>query len=185
LTDLADKQFGASLLELMAVVLIVAIMAVSTMPLLQEQIATREIDAIARRFIAHANFARNQALYLGQSILIAPRADNQWETGWLIQSSCGNKTSRAVCPSKNWFSQEQLFPVYFKGGGKGFSDPHSSQKGILFNAAGAAKTGQGGFVANRLILGHRRVSHLERQLIMGSGGRWRICDPSTDSKGCK
>ena len=169
----------------MAVVLIVAIMAVSTMPLLQEQIATREIDAIARRFIAHANFARNQALYLGQSILIAPRADNQWETGWLIQGTCGDKTSRAGCPSKNWFSQEQLFPVYFKGGGKGFSDPHSSQTGILFNAAGAAKTGQGGFVANRLILGHRRVSYLERQLIMGSGGRWRICDPRTDSKGCK
>ena len=169
----------------MAVVLIVAIMVVSTMPLLQEQIATREIDTIARRFIAHANFARNQALYLGQSILIAPRADNQWETGWLIQGTCGDKTSRAGCPSKNWFSQEQLFPVYFKGGGKGFSDPHSSQKGILFNAAGAAKTGQGGFVANRLILGHRRVSHLERQLIMGSGGRWRICDPSTDLKGCK
>ncbi len=169
----------------MAVVLIVAIMAVSTMPLLQEQITTREIDTIARRFIAHANFARNQALYLGQSILIAPRADNQWETGWLIQGTCGDKTSRAGCPSKNWFSQEQLFPVYFKGGGKGFSDPHSSQKGILFNAAGAAKTGQGGFVANRLILGHRRVSHLERQLIMGSGGRWRICDPSTDLKGCK
>ena len=169
----------------MAVVLIVAIMVVMTMPLLQEQIATREIDAIAKRFIAHANFARNQALYLGQSILMAPRADNQWETGWLIQSACGDKTSRAGCPSKYWFSQEQLFPVYFKGGGKGFSDPHSSQKGILFNAAGAAKTGQGGFIANRLILGHRRASHLERQLIMGSGGRWRICDPSADSKGCK
>jgi type IV fimbrial biogenesis protein FimT len=185
LTNLSNKQFGGSLLELMAVVLIVAIMAVMTMPCLQEQIATREIDAIARRFIAHANFARNQALYLGQSILISPRADNQWETGWLIQSTCGDKTSRAGCPSKHWFSQERLFPVYFKGGGKGFSDPHSSQKGILFNAAGAAKTGQGGFVANRLILGHRRVSHLERQLIMGSGGRWRICDPRTDSKACK
>jgi type IV fimbrial biogenesis protein FimT len=169
----------------MAVVLIIAIMAVITMPRLQEQIAAREIDTIARRFITHANFARNQALYLGQSILLAPRADDQWETGWLIQSACSNKTSRAGCPSKYWFSQEQLFPVYFKGGGKGFSDPHSSQKGILFNAAGAAKTGQGGFIANRLILGHRRVSHLERQLIMGSGGRWRICDPSTDSKGCK
>ena len=185
MTNLSNKQFGASLLELMAVVLIIAIMAVITMPRLQEQIAAREIDTIARRFITHANFARNQALYLGQSILIAPRADNQWETGWLIQSACSNKTRNAACPSKHWFSQEQLFPVYFKGGGKGFSDPHSSQKGILFNAAGAAKTGQGGFIANRLILGHRRASHLERQMIMGSGGRWRICDPSTDSKGCK
>lgn len=169
----------------MTVVFIVAIMAVITMPRLQEQIATREIETIARRFIAHANFARNQALHLGQSILIAPRLNNQWETGWLVQSACGNKISKAGCASKHWFSQGQLFSVYFKGGGKGFSDPHSNQKGILFNAAGAAKTGQGGFVANRLILGHRRASHLERQLIMGSGGRWRICDPSTDSKGCK
>ena len=185
MTNLSHKQFGGSLLELMTVVFIVAIMAVITMPRLQEQIATREIETIARRFIAHANFARNQALHLGQSILIAPRSNNQWETGWLVQSACGNKTSKAGCASKYWFSQGQLFSVYFKGGGKGFSDPHSSQKGILFNAAGAAKTGQGGFVANRLILGHRKVSHLERQLIMGSGGRWRICDPRTDSKACK
>jgi type IV fimbrial biogenesis protein FimT len=169
----------------MTVVFIIAIMAVIAMPRLQEQIATREIETIARRFIAHANFARNQALHLGQFILITPRANNQWETGWLVQSACSNKTNRAACTSKNWFSQGQLFPVYFKDGGKGFSDPHSNQKGILFNAAGAAKTGQGGFVANRLILGHRKVSHLERQLIMGSGGRWRICDPRIDSKACK
>ena len=54
----------------------------------------------------------------------------------------------------------------------------------MFNAAGAAKTGKGGFVANRLILGHQRASHLERQMILGSGGRWRICDPARDAKRC-
>ena len=178
-------QFGGSLLELMAVVLIVAIMAVATMPRLKEQIAVREIDTVARRFIAHAHFARNQALQLGESVLIAPRADNAWESGWLVKSGCIGKGIKAGCVSKSWFSQEQISPIYFKGGGKGFTDPHSNQKGILFNAAGAAKTGQGGFVANRLILGHLKAPHLERQLILGSGGRWRICDPSTDSKRCK
>jgi type IV fimbrial biogenesis protein FimT len=25
---------------------------------------------------------------------------------------------------------------------------------------------------------------LERQMIMGSGGRWRICNPATDAKRC-
>ena len=178
-------QFGGSLLELMAVVLIVAIMAVATMPRLQEQIATREIETIARRFINHAHFARNQALQLGESVLITPRADNAWESGWLVKSGCIGKGIKAGCVSRNWFSQEKIYPIYFKGGGKGFNDPHSNQKGILFNAAGAAKTGQGGFVANRLILGHLKAPGLERQLILGSGGRWRICDPSTDSKRCK
>ena len=178
-------QFGGSLLELMAVVLIIAIMAVVTMPRLQEQIAVREIETIARRFITHAHFARNQALLLGESVLMTPRLDNAWETGWLVKSACIGKTPKVGCVSKSWFSQEKISPIYFKGGGKGFTDPHSTQKGILFNAAGAAKTGQGGFVANRLILGHQKVPDLERQLILGSGGRWRICDPSTDKKRCK
>ena len=169
----------------MAVVLIVAIMAVATMPRLQEQIAAREIETIARRFINHAHFARNQALQLGESVFITPRADNVWESGWLVKSGCMGKGIKAGCVSKSWFSQEKIYPIYFKGGGKGFTDPHSNQKGILFNAAGAAKTGQGGFVANRLILGHRKAPDLERQLILGSGGRWRICDPGTDSKRCK
>ena len=180
-----STQFGGSLLELMAVVLIVAIMAVATMPRLQEQIAAREIETISRRFINHAHFARNQALQLGESVLITPRADNVWESGWLVKSGCIGKGIKAGCVSRNWFSQEKIYPIYFKGGGKGFNDPHSNQKGILFNAAGAAKTGQGGFVANRLILGHLKAPDLERQLILGSGGRWRICDPSTDSKRCK
>jgi type IV fimbrial biogenesis protein FimT len=40
-------------------------------------------------------------------------------------------------------------------------------------------------VANRLVLGHDRDPALERQLILGSGGRWRICDPHTDARACR
>ena len=169
----------------MTVALIIAIMAMITMPLLHQQIAEREIEAIARRFIAHAQFARNQALHLGAPVLMGPKNANQWDSGWIVKTACEAKSKEANCLGQNWFSQEKIYPIYFKGSGKGFSDPHSKQKGILFNAAGAAKTIQGGFVANRLILGHQKMPHLERQLIMGSGGRWRICNPFTDSKGCK
>ena len=168
----------------MAVVLIIVIAATMSMPLLQEQIAVREIDTAARRFIAHAHFARQQALYTGGSIKLAPLNGDLWEDGWIIQSGCIGKLASSYCKPKNWLSQENIGPVYFKGGGKEFSDPHSGKRGILFNAAGAAKTGKGGFVANRLILGHLRVSDLERQMILGSGGRWRICDPARDAKRC-
>jgi len=175
---------GFSLLELMAVVLIIAIAAMTTMPLLQEQIATREIETIARRFIAHAHLARQQALYLGRPVHLVPISSDQWEMGWVVKSACTEKSLTAGCIDKSWFSQASIGPIYFKGGGKQFIDPNSGKKGILFNAAGAAKTAQGGFVANRLILGHSGAPGMERQMILGSGGRWRICDPARDAKGC-
>ncbi len=177
-------QHGSTLLELMAVVLIIAIAATMSMPLLQEQIAVREIDTAARRFIAHAHFARQQALLIGESVKLAPINGELWEDGWVVQSGCIGKRLNSSCQPKNWLSQGNIEPVFFKGGGRQFSDPHSGKRGILFNAAGAAKTGKGGFVANRLILGHQKVAFLERQMILGSGGRWRICDPAKDAKRC-
>ena len=180
---IASKN-GFSLLELMAVVLIIAIAAMTTMPLLQQQIAVREIDTIARRFITHAHFARQQALHLGQPVLLVPISGDQWEAGWVVKSDCIGKKVKEGCIDKPWFAQACITPIYFKGGGKQFIDPNSGKKGILFNAAGAAKTAHGGFVANRLILGHSRAPGLERQMILGSGGRWRICDPQSDAKRC-
>ena len=168
----------------MAVVLIIAIAAMMAMPLLQEQLAAREIDTIARRFIAHAHFARQQALYLGQPVQLLPSSGEGWDAGWVVKSGCVGKVAQAACIQKPWFTQASIGPVYFKGGGKQFIDPNSGKRGILFNPAGAAKTAQGGFVANRLILGHHRIPELERQMILGSGGRWRICDPARDAKRC-
>ncbi len=164
----------------MAVVLIIAILAMSSMSLLQGQLAVREIETIARRFISHAQFTRQQALYLGQSVQMTPQEGNDWDSGWSVTS-----TSKKPEIDKHWLSQGTIDPIYFKDGGKQFSDPHSSKKGIRFNSAGAAKTGSGGFVANRLILGHRLKPELERHLILSSGGRWRICDPRVDNKGCR
>ena len=165
--------------------LIIAIIAISTLPLLQEQMASREIDIIARRFIAHAQLARSQALILGSPMRITPLNGGLWEEGWVVKNVCDERQPKSTCNERQWISQGDLAQVYFKGGGKQFIDPHTSKRGILFNAAGAAKTAHGGFVANRLILGHDRDPELERQLILGSGGRWRICDPSKDSKACK
>jgi type IV fimbrial biogenesis protein FimT len=180
-----SQDEGGSLLELMAVVLIIAIITVMSIPLLHQQIAVREIDMVARRFIAHAQFARAQALTMGIPVHIAPLNGNRWDEGWVIKSPCEDRQLRSVCSERNWFSQGDIAPIYFKGGGKQFIDPHSFKRGITFNSAGAAKTRQGGFVANRLILGHERDPNLERQLILSSGGRWRICDPKTDSKACQ
>lgn len=172
-------------MELMVVVAIMAIMATTSMPLFHQQMAARELDMIARRFILHAQFARQQALYQGVAVHIVPNSAYLWNEGWVVKNACNAKQGKLGCLERNWFSQGNIAPVYFKGGGNQFIDIHSAKRGISFNAAGAAKMGQRGFVANRLILGHHRAPNLERQLILSSGGRWRICDPMVDSKACR
>jgi type IV fimbrial biogenesis protein FimT len=171
----------------MAVLLIVAIATLITMPLIYEQIAVREIEAVARKWIAHAQFARQQALLMGEPIRIAPyfgpHGRDKNDQGWVIQRACLHQKMHS-CEPIVMMSQGAIDPIYFRGGSKQFRDPHSGEFGILFNPAGAAKTTQGGFVANRLILAHQRNPGLERHLILGSGGRWRICDPVKDARRC-
>ncbi|OZA13535.1 MAG: hypothetical protein B7Y05_09555, partial [Polynucleobacter sp. 24-46-87] len=111
-------ESGGSLLELMAVVLLIAIMAVMSMPLLQHNMAVRQIDTIARRFIVHAQFARGQALMLGIPIQIAPITDKLWDEGWVVKNACSEKRASSVCVERRWFSQGDIAPIYFKGGGK-------------------------------------------------------------------
>jgi type IV fimbrial biogenesis protein FimT len=179
----AHPEAGYTLLEMMAVILVVVVMTLMTMPRLQEQIANRAIETLARRFVMHANFARNQALHLGHSVQIAPLVNDDWNQGWVVKDTCFEKSMSSDCISKNWIAQGAITPIYFKA--RGFSDPHSRRAEIVFNSAGAAKTGQGGFVANRLIMGHQNYPKMERHLILSSGGRWRICDPQTDAKSCR
>ena len=167
----------------MAVLLIIAITAMFTMPLIYDQVAVREIEAVARKWVGHAQFARQQALLTGESIRVVPRSQGDWSQGWAIEKDC-SKQKEYLCPQRVLMSQGNIDPIIFAGVAKQFRDPHTGELGIRFNAAGAAKTAQGGFVANRLILGHSRKPGLERHLILGSGGRWRICDPAKDARRC-
>lgn len=99
------QEVGFSLLELMAVILIIAIVSMITMPLLQRQIANREVEVIARRFSAHAQFARQQALFLGQPVHIVPKSGDQLDTRWVVKSGCIGKLGKAVnvgCIDKLW-----------------------------------------------------------------------------------
>ena len=47
-------------------------MAIASMPLLNQQMAAREFETIARRFIANVHFVRQQALVLGEMTRMPP-----------------------------------------------------------------------------------------------------------------
>ena len=151
-------EHGFSLLELMAVLVIVAIATTVTMPLIHEQVAAREIEAVARKWIGDAQFARQQALLMGKPVGIAPYAQGDWDQGWVIQRNCLDKKESA-CDQRILMSHRKIDPIFFLSGSKQFRDPHTGELGIRFNAAGAAKTAQGGFVANRLIIHQSRLFH--------------------------
>ena len=67
-----------------------------------------------------------------------------------------------------------------------FTDMSAPNKArhISFEAGKAALLNNGGFVANRIIWQHSAYSDMQRHLILGPGGRWRVCDPSKDHQKC-
>lgn len=179
-----DTANGHTLLEMMAVVAIVAIMASMGMPLLQQQLAEREVETVARRFIQHAQFARQAALLGGGvSVQIMP-LERQWSRGWsVIQTETHSQTAALV--EQVLLTQGAITPVEVDERSSGFSGPNGQQKQIRFDAFGSAKSQSGGFVANRMVFRHESARGIERHAILSSGGRWRLCDPSQDSKRCR
>ena len=167
---------GYTLLEMMAVVAIVAIMASMGAPLLQQQLARREVENVARRFIQHAQFARQAALFGdGLAVQIVP-VEQQWSRGWrVIQTEM-----QLVL-----LSQGDIAPVEIDERSSGFAGPNGQHKRIGFDAFGSAKSQSGGFVANRMVFRHQHAQGVERHAILSSGGRWRLCDPNQDSRACR
>ena len=167
---------GHTLLEMMAIVAIIAIMASMGAPLLQQQLATREVEVVARRFIQHAQFARQAALFGdGLSIQIVP-VEHQWSRGWrVIQTEM----------QQVLLSQDDISPVEIDERSSGFGGPNGQHKRIGFDVFGSAKSQSGGFVANRMVFRHQYARGIERHAILSSGGRWRLCDPDQDSRACR
>jgi type IV fimbrial biogenesis protein FimT len=175
---------GHTLLEMMAVVAIVAIMASMGAPLLQQQLAEREVEAVARRFIQHAQFARQAALLGGGTGVQIVPLERQWSRGWRVtQMEMQSQTAASV--ERVLLSQGAITPVEVDERSSGFAGPNGQQKQIRFDAFGSAKSQSGGFVANRMVFRHENARGIERHAILSSGGRWRLCDPRQDSRGCR
>ena len=100
----------------MVVVFIFAIALTITMPVLHEQIAIRQIESFARRLIAHTHFARQQALHLGEPVVLEPILSKQWESGWIIASGCLGRDNKPQCQKKVWLSQAKTDQIVFRDG---------------------------------------------------------------------
>jgi type IV fimbrial biogenesis protein FimT len=175
---------GHTLLEMMAVVAMVAIIASIGAPLLQQQLAHRDVENVARRFIQHTQFARQAALFGdGLAVQIIP-VEQQWSRGWrVIQTEMHSHS--AASRQQVLLSQGDIAPVEIDERSSGFAGPNGQHKRIGFDTFGSAKSQSGGFVANRMVFRHQHARGIERHAILSSGGRWRLCDPNQDSRACR
>ena len=175
---------GHTLLEMMAVVAIVVIMASMGAPILQQQLSEREVETVARRFIQHAQFARQAALFGdGLTVQIVP-VEHHWSQGWrVVQTEKQSQTAASM--QEVLLSKGDIAPVEIDERSSGFGGPNGQRKQIGFDAFGSAKSQSGGFVANRMVFRHQHARGIERHAILSSGGRWRLCDPDQDSRACR
>lgn len=171
-----EGEAGHTLVELLAVIALLGLILVAAVPQLQTQLYERELEHTARQLIYHAQFARQNALYTGNDTILRPQHLNSgnhsnWESGWQVQWESNNPHDAPIVIAQHTLHRHITIQPH------GFLDPHSGISQIRFNRAGAAKTQQGGFVANRLIFMHKKNHTLQRHVILAASGRWRICNP--------
>lgn len=212
--DSRKDTLGFSLIELLAVLAIISILILSgarhVINGFNRMKALAMLNATSRAFIQATHFARNQAQSQQEFVTLWPICGNRWDSGWYVfinpqltfEDSNQGKVLLKYIPKNDITTTPDKAYRHNLYAGNGFEDitarsyqhacsdqrfEKGSQKlkHISFNPAGAAQMKNGGLVANRLIFWSREFPDMQQQVIMGAGGRLRICTPSPSNLDCR
>ena len=209
-----EHSLGFSLIELLAVLVIISILTLKgagyVIKSFNRMKAWSMLNANSTAFIQAAHFARQQAQSRQEFITISPICGNRWDSGWIIftnpqlnfeESTRANALLKYI-PPKDITTTLDTTHHHTRYTGNGFEDisvanyqhacpdqllknSSGKLKHISFNPAGGAQMKNGGLVANRLIFLSREFPDMQQQVIMGAGGRLRICTPSPGNLECR
>jgi type IV fimbrial biogenesis protein FimT len=203
---------GFTLIELMMVVSLIAILMLFSgqffMNQLKQYSAAAIVKATALGFIQDVQLAKTLATSLQKPVTITPRCFNSWDTGWRVFVNSNMQFDNQQDNILVRFALKEVTTIPPKGikppSGNQFSDvslkylfsqcqfalttppiqADSQTKHLSFNPLGAAQTKNGGFVANRLVFWSKEYSQVTYQVILGAGGRLRLCQPSKINPQC-
>ena len=212
--DSRKHTLGFSLIELLAVLAIISILTIAgaghVINSFNRMKALAILNATSRAFVQAAHLARQQAQSHQEFITLSPICGNRWDSGWIIftnpqlnfeESTRANALLKYIS-SKDITTTIDTTQHHTRYTGNGFEDisvasyqhacPDQTHqrtseklKHISFNPAGGAQMKNGGLVANRLIFWSREFPDMQQQVIMGAGGRLRICTPSPGNLDCR
>ena len=174
---------GFSILETLIALTIMVILIGISISNIQQYFAKLALERWCFQWISDAQLARTLSSYqLNEVRLIA---NNQsWLSGWSITTN--GKTVREFIPTDyKTYRLIEIDPTMKQT--QGFVNALSKDltPQLIFIGGESAELGNGGFMASRLIVRHQTYPELIRHIIMGSGGRLRLCNPTSDRLGCQ
>lgn len=188
-----DLGAGFTLIEVLICTFLIAIIASTFIESFSRQIAQQQLNEVTHAFIQDAQLARQLSRQLNIKVSLQPaneRDSQNWSNGWRIIQSTDRFTDGILLKiyplnQPHLHAQVQIATLLLKDSQQ-FTDMSAPKKArhISFLRGEPALLHNGGFVANRIIWQHKSYPELIRHVILGPGGRWRICDPGKDSQKC-
>jgi type IV fimbrial biogenesis protein FimT len=189
-----QTKMGFTLIEVLICISMLAAMSAIAAHLYSQQIAHSQMDEVSHAFMQDAHLARQLSRQMNKTITLKPLGHSEfrdWSYGWeIVQGAFSSEESLKT------LKQYPLQRAHLKGRiqvaheslkeSQQFTDmsaPNTARH-ISFESGKAALLNNGGFLANRIIWQHSAYSDMQRHLILGPGGRWRVCDPSKDHQKC-
>jgi prepilin-type N-terminal cleavage/methylation domain-containing protein len=158
---LKNRSSGFTLLELMAVVIILAIIAAFAVPSFQEMIRRNRITGYSSEMVTAVQAARSEAIKLGATVSLRPLASSDFAAGWEIVAENFNK-KEVLLGKHDALSNAEIRPV-----GSG-----SAPTEIKFNPRGGLQLESGDKI--EMLLVHKDCSSGKegaRHIIINAVGR--------------
>lgn len=189
--DQNKYSYGFSLVEMMVCIMVIGLLMGLSTHLFQREMAILQLQRVAHSFIDDAQLSRQYSRVLSTAIAMRPLQTNDWRHGWQIQVWDESRDRESETLKQFAFKTAGLdnfiqIPEAQLKATQQFTDISSPLKSrqIIFKNGQIALLHNGGFVANRIIWQHTHYPDMQRHLILGPGGRWRICNPKEDNQAC-
>lgn len=181
---------GFTLLETSICIALISILAGFSIRLFDQQISEMQLRRVVHAFIQDAQLSRQYSRQYGGEVVMRPLQTNNWVHGWQIQMMDKTIPTNGITLKTYSLELERLqgvvrIPEELLKASQQFTDISAQRaRHLTFKNGQMALLKNGGFVANRIIWQHSRYPELIRHVILGPGGRWRICDPKEDNQDC-
>lgn len=172
LRGVVKRSSGFTLAELLVTIAMVAILAALAAPSFNALRINQKLASHASDLFSSILQARNEAMRLNRQVTVAPIVSKDWNSGWQVfvdmnaNGSFDSATDTLVVTAA---ATPEAFTATGAGGGVAPESFSFDSRGFLL-----------GFSNNRVIY-KSTITGREKQVIVSSTGRARMCDPSASN----